>query len=125
LSERTEEFFLKMQEFLPSTKEAYTESIKQYGEVLETVVIEDIFMPIILNLLSENMEQQLLENIFRYFEDIVNSDDSHLINVLSITVLEMLGNDRVILKKAKHYMGPKTSVIQIKVDEELGRIRDK
>lgn len=125
MSERTEEFFLKMQEFLPSTKEAYTESIKQYGEVLETVVIEDIFMPIILNLLSENMEQQLLENIFRYFEDIVNSDDSHLINVLSITVLEMLGNDRVILKKAKHYMGPKTSVIQIKVDEELGRIRDK
>lgn len=122
MSERTAEFFAKMQELLPSTKEAYIESIKEYGEVLETVVIEDIFMPLILTLLSENREQQLLENIFMYFEEILNSDDSHLINVLSITVLEMLGNDKVILKTAKQYMGTKTTVLQIKADEELGRI---
>lgn len=122
MSERTAEFFVKMQEFLPSTKEAYIESIKEYGEVLETVVIEDIFMPLILNLLSENREQQLLENIFKYFEEIVNSDDLHLINVLSITVLEMLGNDKAILETAKQYMGTKTTVLQIKADEELGRI---
>lgn len=122
MSERTAEFFAKMQEFLPSTKEAYIESIKEYGEVLETVVIEDIFMPLILTLLSENREQQLLENIFMYFEEILNSDDSHLINVLSITVLEMLGNDKVILKTAKQYMGTKTTALQIKADEELGRI---
>ncbi len=122
MSERTAEFFSKLQEFLPSTKEAYNESIKEYGEVLETVVIEDIFMPPILKLLSENREQQLLESIFKYFEEIVNSDDSHLINVLSITVLEMLGNDKVILETAKQYMGTKTTVLQIKADEELGRI---
>lgn len=122
MSERTAEFFAKMQELLPSTKEAYIESIKEYGEVLETVVIEDIFMPFILTLLSENREQQLLENIFMYFEEILNSDDSHLINVLSITVLEMLGNDKVILKNAKQYMGTKTTALQIKADEELGRI---
>lgn len=122
MSERTAEFFVKMQEFLPSTKEAYIESIKEYGEVLETVVIEDIFIPLILNLLSENREQQLLENIFKYFEEIVNSDDLHLINVLSITVLEMLGNDKAILETAKQYMGTKTIVLQIKADEELGRI---
>lgn len=122
MSERTAEFFVKMQEFLPSTKEAYIESIKEYGEVLETVVIEDIFMPLILNLLSENREQHLLENIFKYFEEIVNSDDLHLINVLSITVLEVLGNDKAILETAKQYMGTKTTVLQIKADEELGRI---
>ncbi len=122
MSERTAEFFEKMQEFLPSVKEAYIESIKEYGEVLETVVMEDIFMPLILKLLSENREQQLLENIFKYFEEIINSDDSHLINVLSITVLEMLGNDKEILDTAKQYMGTKTTVLQRKADEELGRI---
>ncbi len=122
MSKRTAEFFEKMQEFLPSVKEAYIESIKEYGEVLETVVMEDIFMPLILKLLSENREQQLLENIFKYFEEIVNSDDSHLINVLSITVLEMLGNDKEILDTAKQYMGTKTTVLQRKADEELGRI---
>lgn len=122
MSERTAEFFEKMQGFLPSTKEAYIESVKEYGEVLETVLIEDIFMPTILKLLSENKEQQLLESIFKYFEEIVNSDDLHLINVLSITVLEILGNDKVILEIAKQYMGTKTTVLQIKADKELGRV---
>ena len=122
MSERTAEFFEKMQEFLPSTKEAYIESVKEYGEVLETVVIEDIFMPPILKLLSENMESKLLESIFKYFEEIVNSDDSHLINIFSSTVLEILGNDKVILETAKQYMGTKTTVLQIKADEELGRV---
>lgn len=122
MSERTAEFFEKMQDFFPSTKETYIESIKEYGEVLETIVLEDIFMPIILNLLSENREQQLLEDIFKYFEEIVNGNDSHLINVLSITALEMLGNDKAVLENAKQYMGAKTTVLQTKVDEELGRI---
>ena len=31
------EFFEKMQEFFPSTKNAYIESVEEYGEVLETV----------------------------------------------------------------------------------------
>lgn len=122
MSERTTEFFAKMQEFLPSTKEAYIESLKEYGEVLETVVIEDIFMPSILKLLSENKEQQRLESIFKYFEEIADGDDSHLINVFSITVLEILGNDKLILETAKQYMGIKTTALQIKADEELGRI---
>lgn len=45
MSERMTEFFEKMQEFFPSTKEAYIESVNKYGEVLETVVIEDILCP--------------------------------------------------------------------------------
>lgn len=122
MSERTADFFEKMQEFFPSTKEAYNESVKEYGEVLETVVIEDIFMPPILALLSENKDSQLLERIFKYFEKIVNSDDAHLINIFSITVLEILGNDKVILETAKQYMGTKTTILQKEADEELGRV---
>ena len=124
MSERTAEFFKKMQEFLPSTKEAYIESVKEYGEVLETVVIEDIFMPPILKLLSENKERQLLGSIFKYFEEMVNIDDAHLIDVFSITVLEILGNDKRILKTAKQYMGTKTALLQSKADEELGRVNE-
>lgn len=63
-----------------------------------------------------------LERIFKYFEEIVNSDDTNLIDVFSITVLEVLGNDKVILESAKHYMGAKTIVLQRKADEELGRV---
>lgn len=121
MSESTAEFFQKMQEFLPSTKEMYNKSLMKYGEVLETVMIEDVFMPPILELLSENKEIQLLESIFRYFEEIAGGNDSHLKNVFSITVLETLGNDKMILETAKQYMGIKTAALQIKADEELGR----
>ena len=116
------EFFEKMQEFFPSAREEYRESIKEYGEVLETVVIEDIFMPKILGLLAKNENSELLKKIFSYFEEIVDKNDAHLVNVFSITVLEILGNDKVILDIAKQYMGPKTSQLQIEIDKELGRV---
>lgn len=64
MSKNVREFFEKMQEFFPSTKNAYIESVKEYGEVLETVVIEDIFMPELLTLLAKNEDAELLSNMF-------------------------------------------------------------
>lgn len=121
MSQRSKEFFGRMQEFFPSTREEYTESIKEYGEVLETVVIEDIFMPRVLELLAENKNPELLKKVFDYFEEIVNGDDSDFINILFITVLEILGNDKRVLETAKQYMGPKTALLQIEADRQLGR----
>ena len=119
MSKNVREFFEKMQEFFPSTKNAYIESVKEYGEVLETVVIEDIFMPELLTLLAKNEDAELLSNMFNYFEEILNKNESHLINIFSVTVLEILGNDKAILKVAKQYMGEKTALLQMKVDKEL------
>lgn len=120
--ENEKDFFEKMQEFLPSTQEEYHKSIKEYGEGLETLIIEDIFMPKIVELLAKNKNSELLKNIFNYFEEIVNGNDSHLINILSITVLEILGNDKMILDIAKQYMGPKTALLQEEADRDLGRL---
>ena len=122
VSKNVREFFEKMQEFFPSTKNAYIESVEEYGEVLETVVIEDIFMPELLTLLAKNEDAELLSNMFNYFEEILNKNDLHLINIFSVTVLEILGNDKAILKVAKQYMGEKTALLQMKVDKELGRL---
>lgn len=121
MSQKSKEFLEKMQEFFPSTREEYNESIKEYGEILETVVIEDIFMPRIIMLLAENEKSELLKNVFRYFEEIVNGNDLDLVSVFSVTVLECLGNDKRILETAKQYMGPKTMLLQIEADRALGR----
>lgn len=121
MSQRSKEFFGRMQEFFLSTREECTESIKEYGEVLETVVIEDIFMPRVLELLAENKNPELLKKVFDYFEEIVNGDDSDFINILFITVLEILGNDKRVLETAKQYMGPETALLQIEADRQLGR----
>jgi F0F1-type ATP synthase delta subunit len=121
MSEKSEEFFRIMLEFLPSTGNGYEKSIEHYGEVLETVIIENIFMPEIIKLLSENRNIKLLKSIFNYFEEVSNCKDMHLINVFSVTVLESLGNDKTILGVAQEYMGPKTMQLQLEADRALGR----
>jgi F0F1-type ATP synthase delta subunit len=122
MSEKSEEFFRVMLDFLSSSISEYGKSIEENSEALETVIIEDIFMPEIIKLLSEDKDIKLLKRIFDYFEEISNCEDNHLINIFSITVLEVLGNDRTILGIAQKYMGPKTIQLQIKADRSLGRI---
>ena len=122
MSKKSEEFFRVMIDFLPSVSNGYIKSIKDNSEVLETVIIEDIFMPEIIKLLNEDKTIEQLKRIFDYFEEIANCEDNHLINIFSVTVLEVLGNDRKILGIAKKYMGPKTIQLQIETDRDLGRI---
>lgn len=122
MSIKTKEFFNKMLELLPSTVDEYKNSIKKHGELLETIVIEDIFMPEILKLLSKNENINLLKKIFEYFEKVSNCEDEKLLNVFSVTVLEILGNDKGILGIAQTYMGKKTYELQIEADKDLGRI---
>lgn len=122
MNKKTEQFFVKMLELLPSTNSKYESMKKKYGTILETVVIEDIFMPEIIVLLSNNDNIELLSDIFNYFEEVSNCEDEHLLNVFSTTALEVLGNDRQLLKVAQEYMGPKTSQLQIEADKDLGRI---
>ncbi|MBU5353854.1 resolvase [Paenibacillus barcinonensis] len=124
MSKKTDEFLRVMLNFLPSTSNAYKESIENHGMVLETVIIESIFMPEVLKLLSENRNIKLLESIFHYFEEVSNCNDDYLINsIFSVTVLEILGNDTTILGVAQEYMGPKTMRLQLEADRGLGRIR--
>ena len=122
MDKNLEEFFKVMLKFFPSKNDEYRKIIENYDEVLETVIIEDVFMPEVIKLLSENKNIKLLKSIFDYFEKVSGCEDEHLINIFSITVLEILGNDRDILKVAKKYMGFKTMQLQRKADRGLGRI---
>ncbi|MFD2328954.1 resolvase [Cohnella sp. GCM10020058] len=121
MTNKSEEFLRKMLDFLPSTEEEYRESIEYYGEVLDTVIIELIFMPKIIQLLTEEKNINLLESIFKYFEEVSKSKDVRLKNIFQTTVLEILGNDKSILKTAQKYMGAKTRQLQIEADIALGR----
>ena len=124
MSIKSDDFFSTMLDFLPSTRSDYEKSIERYGKLLETVVIEDIFMPNILKLLDKEEDINLLQEIFDYFEDVSNNGDKHMINIFSITTLEILGNNAVTLEKAKKYMGRKTTQRQIKADRLIGRYGD-
>lgn len=119
---KSEEFFDKIMDFLPCTVEGYNKSIEEYGELLETVVIEDVFMPEIIKLLDKDENTKLLKEIFDYFEIIVGCGNQTLVSNFGVTTLEILGNDKVILKTAQKYMGEKTNALQIEADRGLGRL---
>ena len=121
MSNSVQDFFDKMKELLPSTSQEYDESIKLNGEILETVIIEDVFMPEILKLLSEDKEIKILQAIFAYIEKVVN-EDKHLRDILSITMMEILGNDKIILETARKYLGSTSMKLQLEADKGLGRI---
>lgn len=112
-----------MLSFFPSARDEYLKSVERYGEVLESIIIEDIFMPKVIELLNINNDLILLNRIFDYFEDVANCGEEYIINLFTITVLEVLGNDKFILDTAIKYMGPKTKQLQIKADTDLGRIK--
>ena len=118
----TEQFMEKMQEFFPVTKERYNESVAEYGEVRVTIIIEDVFMPEIIRLLSADENSPFLEEIFQYIEEIVSDNNDHLIDILSVTMFEILGNDKKILKTALRYMGTKTTMLQLEANKALGRL---
>ena len=120
---KSEEFIKSMLDFFPSTKEEYRKNTKEYYEGLDTVIIEDIFMPELINILGRNENIELIRKIFKYFEEVSCYGDDYLINIFSITVLEKLGDDREILEIARQYMGTKTTLFQIEADRDLGRIQ--
>ena len=54
--------------------------------------------------------------------DLYKITDQLYVNIFSITVLEILGNDKTILQIANKYMGPRTKQLQVQADKSLGRL---
>lgn len=115
-------FMEKMLCFFPYKLEDYNESIQENFGRLNTVIIEDIFMPEIITVLEEDNEIEKLQQIFSYFESVSREADEELRNIFSITILEMLGNKKDILDVAKKYMNLETVRLQHEADCNLGRI---
>lgn len=118
----SKQFFRKMLEFFPNSEIEYNNIIEEYGELLETLAIEDVLMPNLIQLLIKNQEVDKLKDFFDYIEEVVNTD-SHLKDILSITMMEQLGDNDDVLANAKKYMGATSKELQIEADRAIGRIR--
>ena len=118
----SKQFFRKMIEFFPNSEIEYNNIIEEYGEILETLAIEDVLMPNLIQLLIKNQEVDKLKAFFDYIEEVVNTD-SHLKDILSITLMEQLGDNDDVLANAKKYMGATSKELQIEADRAIGRIR--
>lgn len=115
------EFIDQMIVYFPQLEAKKLNHINEFGSILVTIFIEDDIMPEVLKILLENQDITKLRELFAFFEHVVVEGDEKLINIFSITVLEILGNDDTILAKAQRYMGPMSWMYQKKADRSLGR----
>ncbi len=116
-----DEFISQMVSFFPGIGDELYERMKDGFEGIDTIIIEDIIMPRVIALIEKNSDEEKLKMVFSYFEDVCTKSDDYLKNVFSITVLEILGNEKETLEKAKKYMGPRTTEMQREADLGLGR----
>lgn len=116
------DFLKQMVIFFPYIEKEIEERMKDSFEGQDTIVIEEVVMPNIIDLLKKNQDIDKLEAIFKYFEEVSISADEDLLNTFSVTTLEILGNEINILKVAKEYMGPVTTRLQREADLDLGRM---
>lgn len=122
MNTETECFLQALLKLYPEAVEKYENIKKTYGCVLETVVIEDVFVPLIIDTINKEEDTELIKQIFDLFEKTANRNDQHFLDVFSTTILECLGNNNDILCKARKYMGPVTHDLQLEADRQLGRI---
>lgn len=85
-------------------------------------IFGDVLNPFLLKLLDENNNKQLLSRIFAFLEKMAISQNKLVQEVLACTVLERIGDDKIILEKAEQFMGEATKKICIEINKGWGRL---
>ena len=73
-----------------------------YGDVLNRYVTE---------LLRENKEKDTIKQIFEFYEELAESEDREVRNLLKVTLLEYLWDEKIVYDRMKQYMLPATREI--------------
>jgi hypothetical protein len=111
----------KMLETLPEITPMYEKELDWWDEILPHIVFGDVVNPYIMTLLHDGNDKQALEKVFSFLELMGTCPDVQVQEVLAVTVLEQLGDDPLILKKASQYMGQVTKKMSDEMEIGWGR----
>jgi len=108
---------------VPEIKNSYIEEIKCWDGEFPGLhnIFGDIFDPFLNSLLNKNENEELIQRLFDFMESMSKSMDEYIKNVLFVTVLESLGDDKIIYNTSLKYMGDMTKKLSIKVEKGLDR----
>ncbi|QKS72319.1 hypothetical protein FLK61_37435 [Paenalkalicoccus suaedae] len=112
------EYFLK--EF-PEFEAAYHEHLEDYGELLAHVFYGDDVCLILVKLLKQNNDKQKLKRLFQLLEVMAVEGNEEVQNVLQVSILEVLGDDKEVLQRANFYMGEHTRIASKEIERFWGR----
>jgi len=110
-------FMLRFSELTSFFKEQFdfweSDNIPQHcflGDILNSYVTE---------LLRKNNNKQQIEKVFEFYEEMANSNDWYVKNLLQVTLLEYLWDEKIIFERAVEYMLPETKKINALIVEYL------
>lgn len=117
--EKLIELFLKN---FPEFIGAFEEHYEEYEEVLNHVFFGDNVNLTILELLNDDKKnEEKLNEIFNFLEKMAVEGDSRVKDLLSVTILARLGDDRNLLEKSYKFMGRNTRKASAEIEEYWGR----
>jgi hypothetical protein len=111
----------KMLETLPEITPMYEKELDWWDEILPHIVFGDVVNPYIMTLGGGGGGGGALEKVFSFLELMGTCPDVQVQEVLAVTVLEQLGDDPLILKKASQYMGQVTKKMSDEMEIGWGR----
>lgn len=109
---------------IPEIKQAYQKEIEWWSDETPGLhnILGNIMNPFVTNLLRRSANNDaLIKRIFTFYEDMAISNDEYVRNVLQVTLLEYLGDDKQILETALRYMGTNTKKLSDDIERHLGR----
>jgi hypothetical protein len=116
-----------IEEFINKFPEIEEESQKELSKKWhEEQQLPDVFFGNVLNLilvkeLKTMKNYKLLDRLFNFLELMAISGDESIKGILTATILEYLGDDKQILKKARSLMGKETLRLSHEVEKSWGR----
>lgn len=87
-------------------------------------IFEDVVQKLVFELLESGEDEALLTRLFLFFEDMANSADSNVSDLMRIAILENLVYKRESLRRAWKYMGPKTKRFAAWEADHQGRLEN-
>ena len=111
----------KYVEIFPEYKIQLEEHLDTYGKLLGHVFFGDLINSHLVELLRSEENRSRIEKIFEFINDMYANGEEDVRNVVEVTILEYLGDEPIILKKAFRYLSNELKEASYSVEKDLGR----
>jgi hypothetical protein len=83
-------------------------------------LFEEILKPRVTELLQDGADEESLQHIFSFYEEMARSQDEEVVNLLWKSILEPLIYDKKLIAEAWKYMGEKTKDLARQIASRRG-----
>ena len=111
----------KYVEIFPEYKIELEEHLDDYGEFLGHVFFGTVIDVNLVELLKTESDISRIKKIFHFINDTYANGEEYIQNVIVVTILEYLGDDPIILKKAFKYLSNELKNASYDIEKQLGR----